>query len=174
MARDYDPRIGRYNESDPIGLKAGLNTYAYVGGNPLKYYDPLGLRPPQLSDYPGDGKGAWPILPRPEPRQPPACTCPIDVNPGKVIGGSTLAGMGVGAAVGGAVGIAHTSSAIAASSGVIGAAGAAAGAFDMAVAGAMIVGTVATVAGVVVVGGIVIMNNSSPNICPPEQCPKCP
>jgi RHS repeat-associated protein len=42
--RDYNPAIGGYPESDPIGLAGGsFSTYTYVGGNPLRYVDPKGL-----------------------------------------------------------------------------------------------------------------------------------
>lgn len=42
--RDYDPQTGRFIQSDPIGLGGGLNTFAYVGDNPVIKVDSDGLQ----------------------------------------------------------------------------------------------------------------------------------
>jgi len=41
--RDYDPLTGKYVESDLVGLKGGVNTYAYAGDTPVTDDDALGL-----------------------------------------------------------------------------------------------------------------------------------
>ncbi|QNM95496.1 RHS repeat domain-containing protein [Chitinimonas koreensis] len=81
--RDYDPQTGRYIQSDPIGLAGGINTYAYVNGNPLSHADSQGLFVDTTGAYTG-----------------------ISVSAGAATGTSAaVAGAGIGAAALGGVGI---------------------------------------------------------------------
>ena len=70
--RDYDPRLGRYVESDPIGMASGdLYQYHYVRNHPLRLIDPLGTT---------------------------AIVVPIGIGIGELIG-EALIGIGLGVAI---------------------------------------------------------------------------
>lgn len=58
--RYYDPESGRFTQPDPIGLKGGLNLYAYAP-NPLSWIDPLGLAKCHFSGNRGRNKAAHDI-----------------------------------------------------------------------------------------------------------------
>jgi hypothetical protein len=73
--RDYDPGIGRYIESDPIGLKGGIITYGYVKANPLRLRDLKGLQAASAVPMPPIAR---PIPFPPRPGFPP----PIRLEPG--------------------------------------------------------------------------------------------
>ena len=53
--RYYNPAWGRFVSEDPIGLRGGINVYAYVQGDPTDYIDPSGLK---LEDGLGSDSGS--------------------------------------------------------------------------------------------------------------------
>jgi RHS repeat-associated protein len=44
-ARYYNPFMGRFLQTDPVGYEAGMNLYACFGNNPLWLVDPHGTVP---------------------------------------------------------------------------------------------------------------------------------
>jgi RHS repeat-associated protein len=77
IARDYYPTVGRYVESDPIGLRSkAYSSFAYTSSNPLSLTDPKGrdeFDPERLMPGPYNSECfKWGT---------PSTTCPNDNSP---------------------------------------------------------------------------------------------
>lgn len=57
--RYYNPAIGRYISSDPIGIDGGLNTFLYVNASPTMYSDSEGLIWPAQERTPPKENAPW-------------------------------------------------------------------------------------------------------------------
>jgi RHS repeat-associated protein len=101
-ARAYDPNLGRFLSADPAGYASDINSYAYVGNDPVNGTDPSGM-----TDIPEDLKLKEDIIPfphwifmNPSFDIPPVCTsCDLDSNP--VFGAGAGANSGSAASDGG-------------------------------------------------------------------------
>jgi len=120
--RYYSPSLKRFVSEDPMGLVAGLNEYAYVGGDPISMIDPSGLMMSPIREC--GGRDWTSCASPPPPPDPCACKRMPKFNPtkavtaignglnagrlfatgyGKIAGGFATAGTGVGAAPGAAL-----------------------------------------------------------------------
>jgi RHS repeat-associated protein len=91
LMRTYDPTRGQYDSSDPIGLAGGVNTFSYVGANPILRTDKKGLKwgfwcyfDPGNFDCHDDGPP--PVPPPGRPSQPYTCEQKCNLWVGMICG----------------------------------------------------------------------------------------
>lgn len=61
-ARYYDAEVGRFISEDPAGFIDGPNLYAYVGGNPISFFDSTGLSSEEFGVFEGVRDGGASLI----------------------------------------------------------------------------------------------------------------
>ena len=83
-ARHYSPTFQRFVSEDPLGFNGGINLYAYVGNNPVNFFDPFGLKPrsqgPPTKKVPPEEPPKPPRPPVKPPPKPPVSPPPNPDN----------------------------------------------------------------------------------------------
>jgi len=58
-ARYYNPYIGRFLQTDPVGYGTGMNLYLYCWNNPTSWVDSTGREPVRTTNNPGWYRDVW-------------------------------------------------------------------------------------------------------------------